>query len=441
MKPSLRCVFLLALAISSASAAPKPVLQPVTENPTLPRVLLIGDSISIAYTEPVRQQLAGKANLQRIPANGGNTARGLEQLDAWLTTGGKTAQDWDVIHFNWGLHDLCYRLPDQPGSRNKEKGAVSIPLDQYSANLDALVKRLKQTGAKLIFATTTPVPEEELGRKVGDDLLYNDAALAVMKRHGVAIDDLHAVVAGNMGRYAVGPGNVHFNEEGSALLATNVVASIQAALNDGYTPLFDGTSLAHWQADDEGGWVIDPEHALTCTFKEVKGKDGQPRKAGRGYLWTRQAYEDFDLTLAYKLGPATNSGVFFRTDPKNPVQGGFEIQLMDDAGFQATHPNTTPRNLNGALYDAVAPAAHPVRPVGEWNQLRILCQGPRIQVMINGKTTVDADISQWDTPSQNPDGTPNKFKTALAELPRTGRIGLQNHGDPVWIKDIRIKSL
>jgi len=127
--------------------------------------------------------------------------------------------------------------------------------------------------------------------------------------------------------------------------------------------------LAAWEADEEGGWTHRRRKSLTCTLKEVPAKDGTVKKAGRGYLWTEKAYENFELTLSYKLSPAANSGLFFRTDPKNPVQGGFEIQLMDDAGFKKTHPVAGARNLNGSLYDAVAPSAYPTRPRGEWNQL------------------------------------------------------------------------
>jgi acyl-CoA thioesterase-1 len=443
MNPRVLWTCLVFPIASSFGAAPpsQPAFDPVPENPALPRVLLIGDSISIAYTEPVRQRLAGKANLQRIPENGGDTNRGLAELDKWLTTGGKTAQAWDVIHFNWGLHDLCYRVPGQPTSRDKIAGKVAVPIAQYTENLETLVKRLKLTGAKLIFATTTPVPEAEAGRKVGDDLAYNDAALAVMKRYGVAIDDLNAVVAGNLGRYAIGPGNVHYNESGTNCLADQVTASITTALHGGAFPLFDGTTLSRWQPDEDGGWVIDGDRSLTCTFKDVTGKDGKPHRTGRGYLWTRKAYENFELTLSYKLSAGANSGVFFHADPTNPVQGGFEIQLIDDSGFESTHGPLGERNKNGALYDAVPPAARAAHPLGQWNTLRIVCNGPRIQAQINGVTTVDADISQWITAEKNPDGSPNKFLRPLATLPRTGRIGLQNHGDAAWFKDIQIKPL
>jgi len=82
---------------------PSPVFAPVKDNSNLPRVLIIGDSISIGYTLPTREFLKGKANLHRIPTNGGPTTRGLANIDAWL---GK--DKWDLIHFNWGLHDLKY---------------------------------------------------------------------------------------------------------------------------------------------------------------------------------------------------------------------------------------------------------------------------------------------------------------------------------------------
>src|SRR5689334_20865727 len=76
-----------------------PAFAPVQEQPGLPRVLLIGDSISIGYTVTVRRELAGKANVLRIPENGADTANGLKKIDEWLGQ-----SKWDVIHFNWGLH-------------------------------------------------------------------------------------------------------------------------------------------------------------------------------------------------------------------------------------------------------------------------------------------------------------------------------------------------
>ena len=97
--------------------------------------------------------------------------------------------------------------------------------------------------------------------------------------------------------------------------------------------LFDGSSLEHWQFA-ENAWYIDEDGSMTCRMKEEKLKNGQVRKRGMGYAWTAEKYEDFELELSYKLSAGANSGVFFRTDKDNPVQGGFEIQLLDDDGFQ-----------------------------------------------------------------------------------------------------------
>ena len=199
----------------------------IKDVPGLPRVLLIGDSISIGYTLPTREALQGVANVHRISTNGGPTSKGLQHLATWLGE-----SKWDVIHFNWGLHDLCYRHPESrtQGRRDKVRGTVTHSVEDYAANLEKLVLRLRQTGARLIFATTTPVPEGEAGRKAGDDVRYNRAALVVMKKHGVAVNDLHAVMAGKMDEFGIRPGNVHFKAEGSALLARHVAQAAREAL-------------------------------------------------------------------------------------------------------------------------------------------------------------------------------------------------------------------
>lgn len=196
-------------------AQPNPALHPIQDAPGLPRVLLIGDSISIGYTLSVRELLKGKANVHRIPENGGNTNNGANKLAAWLGSG-----KWDVIHFNWGLHDL--RL---------NEGKHAVPLAQYEANLSALVKQLKATGARLIWCSTTPVPAGELNppRQNADVIAYNEAAQKVMREYGVATNDLYAY-ANPILRELQLPANVHFKPEGSAMLAKQVAANIEKAL-------------------------------------------------------------------------------------------------------------------------------------------------------------------------------------------------------------------
>ncbi|MCU1239179.1 MAG: lipolytic protein family [Candidatus Solibacter sp.] len=196
-----------------------PSLAPVVETPGLPRVLLIGDSISMGYTLPVRALLAGKANVLRVMDNAGETGRGLKNLDTWLGD-----KKWDVIHFNFGLHDLKYL--DEAGKYvTPDKGKQVTLLPQYEMNLRQLVERLKKTGATLIWASTTPVPDASSGRVKDDELAYNEVALKVMKDAGVDVDDLHGVATETQL-----PHNVHFTKEGYQALARSVASSIERAL-------------------------------------------------------------------------------------------------------------------------------------------------------------------------------------------------------------------
>ena len=193
-----------------------PAYGSVVEQPGLPRVLLIGDSISVGYTVGVRQQLAGKANVHRIPENGGPTARGVANIDAWLGD-----VDWDVVHFNWGLHDIKYM----------DDGERQVSKEDYAANLRSLVARMKETGATLIWATTTPVPagDEITSRRPEDVPAYNAIAREIMSEERIMINDLYAFALPQLEELQRVQ-NVHFTEAGSAALAEQVAESIKAAL-------------------------------------------------------------------------------------------------------------------------------------------------------------------------------------------------------------------
>jgi lysophospholipase L1-like esterase len=200
----------------------------------LPHVLILGDSISVGYTRDVRKMLEGKANVFRpMQANGknpdncGDTTIGLAKIDQWL--GDKR---WDVIHFNWGLWDLCYRNPAVKKNSGKDKvnGKVSTTPADYEKQLEELVARLKKTGAKLIWASTTLVPDGEPGRFVGDDAKYNAVAAKVMERHGITVNDLHALTRTFAPEFFVRPGDVHFTPQGSKRLGEQVAAKISEAL-------------------------------------------------------------------------------------------------------------------------------------------------------------------------------------------------------------------
>lgn len=192
-----------------------PAFKAVQDDPKLPRVLLIGDSISIGYTPPTQKLLAGKANVHRIPTNGGPTINGTANIKAWLGD-----SKWDVIHFNWGLHDI-----------KQDTGKHQVPIDQYEKNLRELVKTMKATGAKLIWASTTPVPEGKVSpkRDPKDVVEYNAAAKKVMDENGIPTNDLYAFALPQLAKIQI-PVNVHFIPAGSEALATQVAAAIEKAL-------------------------------------------------------------------------------------------------------------------------------------------------------------------------------------------------------------------
>jgi hypothetical protein len=203
-------------------------------DPALPNVLLLGDSISIGYTRAVRSLLTGKANVYRAsnadgskPANCGDSRMGLAGLERWLGT-----RHWDVIHFNWGLWDLCYRNPaaKTQGNRDKIGGKLPFPPEEYVRNLEKIVTRLEATGAKLIWASTTVVPSDEAGRNVGDEVRYNRMAAEVMTRHHIPIDDLYMVTAKLPKAESAAPGDVHYTAAGYGKIAEQVARVVTAAL-------------------------------------------------------------------------------------------------------------------------------------------------------------------------------------------------------------------
>jgi len=203
--------------------------------------------------------------------------------------------------------------------------------------------------------------------------------------------------------------------------------------------LFEGNSLEAFEYSPKS-WEIDKDGSVVCRMQKTKDKNGKERIRGMGYLWTKEEFSDFELSLEYKLSPGANSGIFYRTDKDNPVQGGFEIQLMDNEGFQKkSNKALPPRKLNASFYDGVAPKGDYSKPVGQWNRCKLICEGPEVSFRLNGKLAFKINLDEWKEAGKNPDGSENKFKTALKDLPRKGRIGFQNHGQVVWYKNISIK--
>ena len=189
------------------------------DNPALPRVLIIGDSISIGYTPRVRKLLKGKANVHRPKTNCRWSAFGNEKILDWIGN-----SKWDLIHFNFGLWDWYgWKQPNK-----------STP-ESYAKNLEGVVEKLKSTGAKLVFAVTTPPcigPEKKVQFIVSDERAesFNRSALAVMKKNSVIINDLYSLIGNNRKQYQRGVNDVHYNDAGRDLLATEVAKVINKEL-------------------------------------------------------------------------------------------------------------------------------------------------------------------------------------------------------------------
>jgi lysophospholipase L1-like esterase len=208
-----------------------PTLVQVKDTPGLPRVLLIGDSVSMWYTLPVRKLLEGKANVHRPPVNCHHSRQVLAELDSYLGD-----KPWDVIHLNCGGHDITYRINGDGAATPPPEGKIVVPLDQYQANLRAIIKRLKQTKAKIIWAATTPMGEAYIkkGFRFEEDIVkYNAAAAEIMKEEGIPINDLYSLAKPYANKLL--KDGVHFTNEGSDVLAKAVVEQIQKQLPTGTT--------------------------------------------------------------------------------------------------------------------------------------------------------------------------------------------------------------
>jgi len=190
---------------------------------------------------------------------------------------------------------------------------------------------------------------------------------------------------------------------------------------EGWKDLFEGDlSNAILEPD---GWVME---------------NGVLRALDHGPIWTKESYGDFILDLEFKVAEGANSGVFLRCGDINNILSALEIQIHEttDGGKYG---------MVAALYDAKAPSQEMAKPAGEWNRYTIECRGSQLRLIFNGVRVHDLDLEDWDEPHKNPDGTENKFATALKDFSRIGPIGFQGihgaEGQPVWFRNIKIQVL
>lgn len=204
----------------------------------------------------------------------------------------------------------------------------------------------------------------------------------------------------------------------------NTLTAQEKAAN--WTLLFDGKTFNGWGFTDPtpGGWII-KNGAMEYTVK------------GHAYAYTQPTFGDFEFKADFMVAKSVNSGIFFRwADLGDPVQTGFEMQVLDSAGKTEVDKHDC-----GALYDALAPSANPMKPAMQWNTVNIICKGSMVMIALNGKRVIVANLDRWTQAHKNPDGTDNKYDKALCEWARAGHIGFQAHGGQVWFKNVKIRQL
>ena len=292
----------------NASALRRASTVPIKDDPRLPRVLLIGDSIAMGYTLPLRQLLAGKANVHYPGENCHDSRRILERFDQYL---GKEA--WDVIQFNCGIHDSTLLNETGLAIKAGERGKVRVPIDEYRENLGKIVARLRQTGAALIWCATTPVADNLPHRQPAEIARYNAVAKEVMLAQGIPITDLHELITrrGNP-KWEDG---VHFTIEGSRGLARDLAPAIETALAQRSSTRPEGLStssdrLATASTPGPGASMKDRRKAVAARQRRlILNNDGNEPAY---YMKSPSAKELLDLRTTALAGSQVNS-IFYCT--------------------------------------------------------------------------------------------------------------------------------
>jgi hypothetical protein len=221
---------------------------------------------------------------------------------------------------------------------------------------------------------------------------------------------------------------------GGALLLAMATGPVRAESHpkidpaDGWKSLLADKSLSNWRT--QGKWTLDERGVLT----HVSGGD----------IWTAEPYGDFMLDLEFKVAPATNSGVGIRCVSPVPrkkggawfTDGALEVQIL------APNDHHKPDKQDcGSIFDVMAASKIVQKPVGQWNRYTIIAKGNRIRVIFNGERVIDMNVNDWPEAHKNPDGTRNKYPKAIKDMPRTGHILLQYHGQPIWFRNIHVRNL
>ena len=388
----------------------------------------------------------------------------------WTT---ESFEDFE-LHIDWrfkepsGLHDMPFILPD--GSYKKDEAGNTIKTPTPNSDSGILLRGSMHqinlwnwnVGSGELWSVRTneehnpelraaAVPKKKMDSPMGEwnsmDIKVIGDRVSVMLNGEWVIENAQIPDLPEKGpiglqhhggwdkandRYVATSSNIQFRNIWIRPLDPPIAIQDPANDPDGWETLFNGQDLS--------GWITGPDNHFVVENGELTVKRDNPdgQEHNLDYLWTEETYGDFILDLDFKVIDGTNSGVFFRTaDITDPVWTGLEVQVASSYGQHGVSKTRTA----GAVYDLKEPEINAINPPGEWNTYRLKCAGSRIQVWLNDQHVVDMDIAKWREAHKNPDGSANKFPTPGAAFERSGHIGLQDHGKPVWYRNIRIKRL
>ena len=201
----------------------------------------------------------------------------------------------------------------------------------------------------------------------------------------------------------------------SATVILSAVAA-RAAEDDGFVDLLAPGDLSRFTT--EGNWAVQEDG--TVKLEPRPGESGWTRYGS--YLWLDEQYADFVFQLDFKLPPRGNSGVYFHVgDKSDATDTGIEVQILDSHGKKKLSHHDC-----GGVIRTQAPSKNAVKPAGDWNHLTVTCRDNRVSVELNGEQIID-DVQLGDSP--------------MKDRPKKGWIGLQDHGQPIWFRNLKIKRL
>ena len=373
-------------------------------------LLMIGDSITHGWEVPGKEtwdQYYAKRNAVNLGISGDRTEHVLWRLQNGNIDGISPKAAVIMI----GTNNLKDNTPEE-----------------INAGIAAIIKLLREKlpSTKILLLAVFPRDEKpgtenrkELGqlnkliRKQADgkSVFFHNINKAFLDKKGVLSKEIM-------------PDALHPNQKGYALWGAAMEPKLREVLGetDGAKALFNGVSLNGWeQVGGKPCWFTEPGLLYT---------DGVE---GGGWLSTKKEYGDFELSLEFLTPKGGNSGVFIRAPREgNPAFEGSEIQILDD--YADEYKELQPYQYCGSMYSTAAPSKRVTKPAGEWQTMKIRCEGPRVQVWLNGEQIVDANQDE-----ALKDEAKAKEHPGLKR--QSGYIGLQNHSSRLDFRNVFIKEL